>query len=413
MTVFLVCNIICKTGGDRNMENKEQNEQQTPICEFINKILSEYIDYFSIEIIFKLYVIYSYNAGKKNKEILSSLDTFSQKPYIKRRNEPNEVETCKRTYHRADQKKLKRLQKCQLIPQLYSEIKCNNFVHAVVSKYPYPYIIGFPNKNWTPEIMYNYIYLYFNFFDVSENEDIKLLNINTIRNELLYPTKYKRIMPYYSLDSILQYFIQYKTPVDFYYIYLKKEKYKISPKDKIAPHKKHRYNRTSFSTLIDLTETWTTHITNSYSYNNDDPSFDLQHILELYYKEATEISKARWHSKPYHIVFLIQHSNYRKEWQKYDEDLMEIPKYSLIRFANWDTLEEKLDIINKKYRKLKKKESINSFIFKRIDTLKSNIQEVKNICIKLSELNLESRENMPKYIQDFKDILNELDDNTH
>ena len=56
------------------MENKEQNEQQTPICEFINKILSEYIDYFSIEIIFKLYVIYSYNAGKKNKEILSSLD---------------------------------------------------------------------------------------------------------------------------------------------------------------------------------------------------------------------------------------------------------------------------------------------------------------------------------------------------
>ena len=109
------------------------------------------------------------------------------------------------------QKKLSRLKEISSIPELLKIIGYKNFIHAIIEKYPLPPIAGFSSHRWTEELLYKYIYLYFDISKFKDKADIPLPAFNTIRDALHYPPiKYPYIIsPFkFSYKWLFSYYIK-------------------------------------------------------------------------------------------------------------------------------------------------------------------------------------------------------------
>lgn len=137
-----------------------KRENNTSI--FIENMINEFIDYLPLDAIFKLWVIYGHNQNMKSRDIVELIEKKSLEDNITKNHSADEIEDVKSVYRRDDQKKISRLKKYTSPPLLLSAIGYGTFIHTVLAKYPYPFIIGFPFSEWTEKRMHKYIRLFFN-----------------------------------------------------------------------------------------------------------------------------------------------------------------------------------------------------------------------------------------------------------
>lgn len=218
---------------------------------FTNHLIDDFQDYLPFTPLCKLHVIDCYLQDMTNNDITNSLANFAEKIKNNKKNihitkrstkEIDKDDKSLERYSMSHQKKLSRLKEISSIPELLKIIGYKNFIHAIIEKYPFPPIAGFSSHRWTEELLYKYIYLYFDISKFKDKADIPLPAFNTIRDALHYPPiKYPYIIsPFkFSHKWLLSYYI--KKPVDFYFVLMTKKPYEISPTDKKRPHKSHRY----------------------------------------------------------------------------------------------------------------------------------------------------------------------------
>ena len=349
-----------------------------------------------------------------NNDITNSLDNFAEKIKNNKKNihitkrsteEIKKDEKSLERYSKSHQKKLSRLKEISSIPELLKIIGYKNFIHAIIEKYPFPPIAGFSSHRWTEELLYKYIYLYFDISKFEDKADIPLPALNTIRDALHYPPiKYPYIIsPFnFSYKWLFSYYI--KKPVDFYFVLMTKKPYKISPTDKKRPHKSHRYDESFFASLIRLSDfSIPSKPFRSFSYSAQSAKerVNLAYCFNKLYEIAIQHSKKFHSNSDYTIVFLVREGNFKQEFNNYSDDLCACPNYSLITFRNIETIIKTLKKLENNLKKItsENKDSANEYNneYNVVNELRRNITAVKDNLPFLSNLPLETRNDMAEY----------------
>lgn len=299
------------------------------ITEFIDNLLDEFRDVFSLEISCKLIVISALTSISKYKDIVCMLKDKLEEGWIINHPDYENAENILKLYLAPDHNKINRLrQKQYSSPQkLLSCIGCKNFIHAVLTKYPYPVIVGFPFFKWTSISMQKYIQLYFGISDISD-----LPEGNYIKNEL---NAYMREYPFFkktsTLKGITNYYKKTMSCTHLFFLYTNKQTYKISNLDSQAKNLVERYNETCFYSLLDLEDE------HSYpkriymrSYNNNAKYNLLRKIFNSIAKELSTTS----------TILILDRKLLKKELNIYYNDLKNIPNIHLLLFKNPDKLQK-------------------------------------------------------------------------
>lgn len=388
-----------------------KRENNTSI--FIENMINEFIDYLPLDAIFKLWVIYGHNQNMKSKDIVELIEKKSLEDNITKNHSADEIEDVKSVYRRDDQKKISRLKKYTSPSLLLSAIGYGTFIHTVLAKYPYPFIIGFPFNEWTEKRMHKYIRLFFNIPKSKRKRGkigIKMPSNRTIKNEIRkYQNDRFDLFFSFSLKDILQYYLEQETSFDFYYLYLEKRTYKISSQDQSASHISNRYNETLFYTLFSLADVVTCKRVHSVSYNSmGGYCLNFDNIINNYKNELS--------TSKHNIVFFINTSHFIKALRYYYSELKQLPNISFIMFTDLDEVNKALEQLNKEYtskndtNKDESKTHTKNIASKidKVISLEENIERLQTILNDLSSLKMNSRSEKSKYIKEMREIINRL-----
>lgn len=381
---------------------------------FTNHLIDDFQDYLPFTTLCKLHVIDCHLQDMTNNDITNSLANFAEKIKNNKKNihitkrSDEEIDKDNKSlerYSKSHQKKLSRLKEISSIPELLKIIGYENFIHAIIEKYPFPPIAGFSSHRWTKELLYKYIYLYFDISKFEDKADIPLPALNTIRDALHYPPiKYPYIIsPFkFSYKWLFSYYI--KKPVDFYFVLMTKKPYEISPTDKKRPHKIHRYDESFFASLIRLSDfsiPSKPFRSFSYSAQSAEESVNLAYCFNKLYEIAIQHSKKFHSNSDYTIVFLVREGNFKQEFNDYSDDLWTCPNYSLITFRNIETIIKTLKKLENNLKKItsENKDSANEYNkeYNVVNEIRRNITAVKDNLPFLSNLPLETRNDMAEY----------------
>lgn len=388
-------------------------------CIFIDNLLTEFSDYLPLTVIYKLHVIKCASSNMNNTQILDSLARLSENDFFIGNRSDNDIEDGKRAlevYNNKDRKKLNRLKKITSIPHLLKIIGYENFIYAVIEKYPFPCIVGYHFKEWTPKIIRNYIRLYFHISNKKterKKNSIKIPELNTIKNIMYYSSKPHSPYPAtYSVKTILDYYIKEPLDIDFYIIYWEKNFYNVSAKDKAHTHIGQRYDGTFFYILLSLTyPSMSIKINdiNSASYNSVTHMIDWSSCFEECYKTAFEYSKPH-HKDDFKIVLLFKKGILQDdsfELCEYSNKLALVPDYSLLPYQKLDDIISSLKLLLDKYII-----SESYFNANRTKDLIKGFENVKNKFTQLDKQQLSKRADKYNYMKKIKEIVNSNPNNS-
>lgn len=383
-----------------------ENNNQTDEYIFIENLLNEFGELLPLTVIYKLYVIQCTLSGMNNPAIYKSLTQFSQSNFLLDDRSTEDIKNGSKAleiYKKNKYQKINRLKGNSSIPDFLQIIGYGNFIYAVIEKYPFPCVVGYHFKNWTPKILRNYIRLYFHIPRSSKKrkkENIKIPSIGTVRNKMYYPdtefTVYPRL---YSLHTIFDYYIKQVFDADFYIFYWEKNSYRVSKKDKSHPHLTQQYNGTFFITLINLSDSSTTPITLnniiSSSYNSNEEDIDWQVCFERCYNTASKFSKSN------KIIFLFNTSGISKELSSYSSHLDKVPNYSLLPYRSLKNMISSLKFLEDNYKK-----NDNLVELRKVQKLIRQLKKVQEKISKLSKQKLTKRRDKKTYMENMKKIIN-------
>lgn len=183
-----------------------------------------------------------------------------------------------------------------------------------------------------------------------------------------------------------------------------KKPYKISPTDKKRPHKSHRYDELFFASLIRLSDfsiPSKPFRSFSYSVQSAKERVNLAYCFNKLYEIAIQHSKKFHSNSDYTIVFLVREGNFKQEFNNYSDDLWARPNYSLITFRNIETIIKTLKKLENNFKKItsENKDSANEYNneYNVVNELRRNITAVKDNLPFLSNLPLETRNDMAEY----------------
>lgn len=205
------------------------------MTDFIEETLDLYDDFFPFEINLKLKILKLAREGYK----LSSIKAFIEDECNKAKSncskeKKDDINKLQKKYIDCnDNKKISRItgkeasERFKKIPSLIYFIGVDCFVLATLKKFPFPVVVGFPYNSWTPELMRNYIRLFFHMGKTEEfrqKHNQKLPPLNSIRNCLnSHPEYYKldvssiEILDFYlSNKNNLFFMLQFVMEKNFY-----------------------------------------------------------------------------------------------------------------------------------------------------------------------------------------------------
>ena len=129
---------------------------------FTNHLIDDFQDYLPFTTLCKLHVIDCHLQDMTNNDITNSLANFAEKIKNNKKNihitkrSDEEIDKDNKSlerYSKPHQKKLSRLKEISSIPELLKIIGYENFIHAIIEKYPFPPIAGFSSHRWTEELL--------------------------------------------------------------------------------------------------------------------------------------------------------------------------------------------------------------------------------------------------------------------
>lgn len=296
------------------METSTENS----LCNVIQKFRTDFADTIPFQLYLKLYVLQYRLIGNTTSKIKNELVNL-QKNFDKSSEEWFKIDL----YLTKDCKKLNRIHTCNTAIELIKLIQMKTLCTCIIQKYPSPMLVGFPYEYWTASRLRKYICSYFSVKkkEVCQKTLANILNTQEIREISKYPASLKALE---NLNS-----------ANFYYLYLKFDKFKTHKTD--TPNSSTKYNRHVFAALFELSGETFDFIDkkhNMYFYNVKKKSSSipsLYEILNQFFKKPD-----RDNSKPTIIYINSQRLNIFKN-RSYKR-LTTLPEYGLFFY----------DSINKK-----------------------------------------------------------------
>lgn len=382
------------------MTKKEMDE----LLNFTNNLLTEFKEYLPLTVVLKLYVIRCHLQNMAVKDIKANLEELAKKKISCKNRTTADIDSYNKAlsiYLNSDQKKIHRLKKITSIPQLLNVIGYANFIHAVLEKYPYPSIVGFPRRTWTKKLLLKYIRLYFRIPRSKKERDkeMKLPALKTIYNEMITPhIPYTNFtLSHTTFKDIIRYYVEQTEYTDFYYLLWEKNRYKVSSKDKEHAHKSHRYNTTFLAAIINMsTLSCPNNKVISHSYNSKSDCINWNCILDKLSDIAIQYNKKKYGSTSSKIVILLNSKNISMELKKYLSCLQQIPNFSLITFKSASDLSNIFDNLEDEYNEVTNIPA---------SPINDNFKKIIDATSQLSNSKLTERIKKPEYITNLKNVL--------
>lgn len=307
--------------------------KEISIKKFIKKMLCEFYDVFSLETICKLVVIYACASNKTYKGIVSLLKKTLKKEGITKHHDRTSIKKILELHLAPDHNKIDRLKKknYSIAGSLLPCIKYQNFILALLQKYPYPVMVGFPFNEWTPKRIRKFLRLYFR---IDKDSCKKLLpSMEQIESELHRLDNELNIIKQPTLSDIITQYRSNESYKHIYFLYTENKFYSIADTDKTKKKKSRRYNATFFCCLLNLTDKFkSSDRVYSISYNTDKGGYFYKKIFKHCKKKLATTSD----------ILILNIKENRREIIRYYNKLHRITNMPLIVCRDLNNLKETL-----------------------------------------------------------------------
>lgn len=385
------------------------------IKDFVYEILSDFARQIDSELYLKLQtyicLLDGFTPKKIKKQLSEEIQNYNKLKKNYSRIDRDSLEKCFSTYLPKDNNKIIRIKKLltEYTPknQIVKLLSKQKLVAIIISKYPYPFLVGFPFEEWTPLRLKKYITLY---FSPLGSERMKTLNINTLKNILRKERLHTQEKALKSsnkaqyLTGKLEYtFLELLdvTNTQFFYIYLKLLKYTPISKGTNV-RKERKYNRTFFYTALHFVNNECVRCVPICYISFRAPTYyiDVDSLLTQLYEKINEFFASDPTDR---MIFLINNKSPFTTYKMKSYNHLKVkdnsclPKYQYLLFDSFSQISEVLSYVNDKSQS------------KAIRQLKKSFDVAVDLTQKLDDLKMDSYKYAPDLVKSMYDLLEVAD----